>query len=462
MVHIMKRLILASVFTLHVAGAWAQQNDSAQIRKIVNEVLLSGKCYNDLRYLSNEIGGRLSGSDEADRAVLFMYSKMKEYNFDTVWLQPVMVPHWIRGEKEQAYATRGNKRIELNVCALGNSVGTGINGLSAPVIEVKNTNELELLGKQGTLKGKIVFFNSPMNVLHIHTGTAYGEAGWQRTKGPAMASRYGAVGALVRSLTLALDEHPHTGATQYNDSFPSIPACAISTIHANELSALLSVASSAETQVYMRTTSRMLPDVQSYNVIGEIRGTEKPKEVIVVGGHLDSWDNGDGAHDDGAGCVQSVEVLRTLKTLGIKPKRTVRCVLFMNEENGLKGALKYAEWAGKSDEKHLVAIESDAGGFTPRGFNTSATGKQFEKIKSWQPLLKHYGIETIKHPGGGADIGPLSKQGTVLIGFVPDSQRYFDYHHTSTDTFDKINRRELELGAACMTSLIWLISEYGL
>ncbi|MFN5025485.1 MAG: M28 family peptidase [Bacteroidota bacterium] len=458
----MKRILLLILTAAPISGVLAQKGDSLQIRKIVNEALLNGKCYSDLKFLANEIGGRLSGSEEADRAVLYMYSKMREYNFDTVWLQPVMVPHWVRGEKEQAYASRGNLKTELNVCALGNSVGTGDKGLRAPVVEVKTADELDLLGKNGVLKGKIVFFNAPLNSAHIHTGTAYGESGWQRTKGPAMASRYGAVGALVRSLTLALDEFPHTGATQYNDSFPHIPACAISTIHANELSALLKVASTAETQVYMRTTCQMLPDEQSYNVIGEIRGSEKPSEVILVGGHLDSWDNGDGAHDDGAGCVQSVETLRIFKSLGIKPKRTIRCVLFMNEENGLRGGLKYAEWAGMRSEKHVAALESDAGGFTPRGFNTTATGTAMAKLTAWQSLLKPYGIETLKHPGGGADIGPLGKYGTVLIGFIPDSQRYFDYHHTQVDTFDKVNKRELELGAACITSLIWLISEYGL
>ena len=348
------------------------------------------------------------------------------------------------------------------MCALGNSIGTGSKGIEAPVVEILSFDELDRLGAKGDLKGKIVFFNRPMNPSFIHTGAAYGDAGSQRTRGPAMASKYGAVGAIVRSLSLANDEHPHTGVTIYNDSFPAIPACAVSTKDADALSQLLKIKSAGVVKIFLRTTCQMLPDELSYNVIGELKGFEKPNEVILIGGHLDAWDNGDGAHDDGAGCVQSMEALRLLKKLNIKPKRTIRCVLFMNEENGVKGGLKYAEWAATNQEKHIAAIESDAGGFTPRGFNATADEKKLNTLRNWQKLLKPYGIENIGSPGGGTDIGPLGKLGVPTIGFVPDSQRYFDYHHTAIDTFDKVNKRELELGAGCMSALVWLLSEYGL
>lgn len=453
---------LLYLFLFISAHSFAQQKDSVFIRSIFTEVLNRGECYQALDYLSNKIGGRLSGSPQAAAAVQYTFDKMKSYGFDTVWLQPVMVPHWVRGEKEIAYASKEKNKLDLRVCALGNSVGTGPKGMEAPVIEILSFDELDRVGAKGELKGKIVFFNRPMNPSFIHTGAAYGDAGSQRTRGPAMASKYGAVGVIVRSLSLANDEHPHTGVTIYNDSFPAIPACAVSTKDADELSRLLKIKSAGVVKIFMRTTCQMLPDELSYNVIGELKGSEKPDEVIVIGGHLDAWDNGDGAHDDGAGCVQSMEALRLLKTMNVKPKRTIRCVLFMNEENGVRGGIKYAEWAATNQEKHIAAIESDAGGFTPRGFNATADEKKLNTLRNWQKLLKPYGIENIGSPGGGTDIGPLGRQGVPTIGFVPDSQRYFDYHHTAIDTFDKVNKRELELGAGCMSALVWLLSEYGL
>jgi hypothetical protein len=260
-------------------------------------------------------------------------------------------------------------------------------------------------------------------------------------------------------MTTSQDDHPHTGVMVYKDTLQKIPGIAISTNDANKLSSLLK---NGSVSVYLKTDCKSMGSKPAPSVIGEIKGSEFPDEILLVGGHLDSWDVGQGAHDDGAGCVQSVEALRVLSLLSSRPKRTVRCVLFMNEENGLRGGLKYAEWAATNGEKHIAAIESDAGGFTPRGFSTNARGIAFEKMKSYQTLLRQYGIEQITYPGGGADIGPLAKQEVILIGFTPDSQRYFDYHHTSIDTFDKVNKRELELGAGCMAALIWLISEYGL
>ncbi|MES2779332.1 MAG: M20/M25/M40 family metallo-hydrolase [Bacteroidota bacterium] len=448
-------LLFAALFSIY---AQAQSADSIMMKRIYNEVLTRGKCYDNLDYLSNKIGGRLSGSPQAGQAVDYTYQVLKGYGFDTVYKQEVMVPHWVRGSKEKGMIVKGTQQKPVHICALGNSIATPKEGLRAPVIEVHNFKELETIGTE-RIKGKIIFFNRPMDPTHITTGRAYGEAGDQRSNGAIMAAKYGAVGVVVRSLTLANDTNPHTGMMRYVDSIPKIPACAISTKDADELSRTLMIRSVAMVYFYFKQNCEMLPDVKSYNVIAEMRGSEKPEEIIVVGGHLDSWDNGDGAHDDGAGVVQSMEALRLLKHLDYKPKRTLRCVLFMNEENGVKGGIKYAEEAKST--KHIAAIESDAGGFTPRGFGVDDSATVVN-MQTWVPLFKPYSIDWIKQGGGGTDIGPLKKSGTVLIGYSPDSQRYFDYHHTAIDTFDKVNKRELELGTAAISSFLYLLSEYGI
>jgi hypothetical protein len=445
-------LILISVlYSLHSFG------QETRIKSIYDEALANGQSYQMLDYLSNSIGGRLSGSPEAAAAVEYTRQQMIEFGFDTVFLQPVMVPHWVRGSKEIGRIISPKVgSIEVNICALGNSVGTGPNGVSAKVIEVQNFEELEKLGKT-VIEGNIVFFNRPMDPTLIRTFSAYGGAVNQRGAGASQAAKYGAIGVVVRSMTHSQDNIPHTGALSYAADIAQIPAVAISTNDADILSRTLK--NDHETRVYFETHCEMKPDVLSYNVIGEIKGSEFPDEYIVVGGHLDSWDLGDGSHDDGAGCVQSIEVLRLFKALQINPKRTLRAVMFMNEENGLKGGLKYAELAAENNEKHIAAMESDRGGFTPRGF---VINSNYEKISSWAPLFEKYGVTEFITGGGGADIGPLREQGTTLIGFFPDPQRYFDYHHATSDTFDKVNRRELELGAATMAALIYLIDLNGL
>jgi carboxypeptidase Q len=299
-----------------------------------------------------------------------------------------------------------------------------------------------------------------MDPTKIHAFAAYGGAVNQRGSGASEAAKYGAIGVIVRSMGLNQEDYPHTGALNYTPNIPKIPAIAVSTKHAEVLSKLLK--DDASLQLYVETHCQMLPDAPSYNVIGELRGSQFPNEIIAVGGHLDSWDLGQGAHDDGTGCVQSIEVLRLFKAMGIKPKRTLRAVMFMNEENGLRGGREYAKQAEAKKEKHLAAIESDRGGFTPRGFTMSATDEVKTKIKNWKPLLEPYGLADFSQDGGGADISPLAPQGVTLIGYLPDSQRYFSYHHTPEDTFDKVDKRELELGAASMTALIYLIDQYGL
>lgn len=456
-----KKLFFLVSISFFVCGITAAQTeDSIVIKKISNEILTNGTAYENLRYLCKQVGPRLSGSPQAQLGVEATFKMLKDAGADTVYLQSCMVPHWVRGDKE-----KGNIKLtdgstyQLHLCALGNSEGTGKKGLTASVIEVKNFDELNKLGTEG-IKGKIVFFNFPMNPTYVRSFMAYGESGAYRTRGPARAAKYGAVGVMVRSLASNLDDFPHTGATVYNDSFPKIPAVAISTNDAEWLSKQLK--NNFVTSAYIRTTSTMLPDAPSFNVVGEIRGTEFPNEFITVGGHLDSWDLAEGAQDDGAGCVQSIEVLRAIKVLGIKTKRTIRAVMFMNEENGGKGSAKYLEIAKQKNEKHIFALESDAGGFTPRGFGLDMNEAKQVKVVGWKNLFYNYGVYEIAAGGGGSDIGPLKQIGAALAGFSPDSQRYFDLHHAATDVFEAVSKRELHLGAVNMTALIYLVDKYGL
>ncbi len=455
----MKTKITIAILLLFTTIGYSQ-TDSAMIKKIFNEALSNGKSYSNLDYLVNKIGGRLSGSPQAQQAVDWAFKAMKEAGADTVFLQECMVPHWTRGEKEvgKIISTGGKGVKEVPICALGGSIGTPATGITAQVIEVNGIEELEKIGKE-KIQGKIVFFNQPMDPTFIETFNAYGKAVMQRWAGASEAVKFGALAVIVRSCTLVQDDNPHTGVMAYKDSLNKIPACAISTNAANWLSTYLKT--DKELKFYLKMNCQTLPDEKSYNVVGEIWGSEKKNEFIVVGGHLDSWDTGKGAHDDGAGVVQSIEVLRIFKAMGIKPKCTIRAVAFMNEENGGRGGKKYAEMAKLKKEKHIVAIESDAGGFSPRGFSSDATPSIKTKLKSWRPLLEPYGIYNFEHDGGGSDIQPLKEQGVPLMELIPDSQRYFDYHHTPIDTFDAINKRELELGGASMAAIIWLISEYG-
>ncbi|WP_423738462.1 M20/M25/M40 family metallo-hydrolase [Christiangramia lutea] len=436
--------------------------DSLNIRKVYDMSLLNGKSYDWLDHLSNEIGSRLSGSYGAEQAVQYTKAELEKLGLDKVWLQPVMVPKWTRGGREFAYVQTGpGETRNVNITALGGSVATGEGGTKAQVIEVQGIEQLKEYGKEN-IEGRIVFYNRPMRADHIQTFDAYGGCVDQRYSGAKEAAKYGAVGVIVRSMNLRMDDLPHTGSMSYGDTpvKDRIPAAAISTNDAEYLSSILKI--QKDLKFYFKMNCEQHEDVESYNVIGEITGTKYPDEIMVVGGHLDSWDLGDGSHDDGAGVVQSMEVLRLFKEIGYEPKRTIRVVLFMNEENGLRGGKKYAEVAASKSEEHIFALESDAGGFTPRGFGITATDQQFNKILSWKGLFEPYLIHYFKKGGGGADIGPLEGGDTVLAGLRPDSQRYFDHHHAANDTFDAVNKRELELGAATMASLVYLVDKYGL
>lgn len=456
----MKQLFILAAFIPMLASAQSNA-DSVYIKKISDEIMRNGKAHDLLRELTKGIGGRLAGSVQYTKAVQWGEASLKKLGADKVFLQECMMPNWKRGGKDQAtIVIQNGKKTNrpLDVLALGNSLGTGGKPLVAEVIAVQDFDEME--AKKDQLKGKIVYFNNKFNPTNIQTFKSYGEAGQYRRSGPSRAAKYGALGVMIRSLTEATDNNPHTGTTGYDEAYPKIPAIALGNEDADFI---WSSTRNSSIKVSMTTNGSFGPDVVGHSVVAELTGTQFPNEYITVGGHLDSWDVNEGAHDDGAGIVQTIEIMRALKVLGYKPKRTLRFVLFANEENGMRGGNKYAEEAKKNNEKHVFALESDAGGFTPRGFGFTVSAAQLTKIQSWLSLLKPYGTDFLQAGGGGADIGPLNRTfGTPIAGLMPDSQRYFDIHHARSDVFENVNKRELNLGAVNMAALIYLVDQYGL
>ena len=454
----MKKIITAFALLLHTALLFSQTNDEQKLKAIYNAALTESKCYSWLDALSNKIGARLSGSASAEKAVDYTKAQLETLGLDRVYLQEVMVPHWVRGEKETAYILNNKTKTTIPICALGASVATPKNGITAEVIEVHSLKEVAELG-EAKIKGKIVFYNRPFDATQIEAMHAYGGAVDQRFYGAKEAATYGAVGVIVRSMNFRLDNYPHTGQQSYGDLPKSkyIPTAAISTNGAELLSKKLK--QNAKLKFYFKQSCQQLGEVLSHNVVGEIKGSEHPENIMVVGGHLDSWDLADGSQDDGAGVVQSMEVLHILKSIGYKPKNTLRVVLFMNEENGGKGGDKYEELSKENHENHIFALESDSGGFSPRGFTFEANDSDFAKISSWKPLFEPYLIHSFTKGHSGSDITPLTGIHLVKAGLNPDSQRYFDYHHSAIDTFDSVNKRELELGAATMTALLYLMDQ---
>ncbi|MBK8951400.1 MAG: M20/M25/M40 family metallo-hydrolase [Chitinophagaceae bacterium] len=466
----MKKSLLFSLIFFSAAGLFSQNADSFFIKRIADEILTNGQAYENLRHLSKQIGPSLAGSQGMVKAEHWGLRLMLESGADKAWRQECMVPHWVRGGKDEMWSSQlvsanipGKPDARLikryyDVVALGNSAGTPKAGLSAEVLLVNSFDELDKRKEEA--KGKIVFFNYKFNPTFIRTFQSYGDAAKYRGNGPSAAAKYGAAGVIIRSMSHSVDNHPHTGATRYDSAYAKIPAVAVGLRDADFISDQLK---KGKLSVTIKTNGYFLPDTIGHNIIGELKGTEFPEEIVTVGGHLDSWDNCEGAHDDGAGCVQAIEILRTFKVLGYKPKRTIRFVLFANEENGLRGGLKYAEEAKFKNEKHVLAIESDAGGFTPRGLGFSGSDEQFKKFMMWRELIAPYGCSEFYRGGGGADIGPLNRAlGTPMAALHPDSQRYFDVHHARSDVFEAVNKRELELGAINMAALIYLVDKYGL
>ncbi len=457
----MKKIFVLLLAVSVSASSFSQdvKKDSAVMKQISNHILTNYQCYNDLRYLCKHIGHRISGSPQAEQAVAWGKETLDKIGCDRVFLQEVMVPHWVRGQEEAAMIVKG-KKSRMLIASLGNAVGTGEQGMTAKLLKINHIDELKRMNP-ADVKGKIVFYNFKFDQTNINTFESYGPCVYYRWGAPSEASKLGAIGVVIRSVSSAYDNKPHTGSLTYNKDYPSIPAVAISNLDADLLEQTMN--KTKDVSMYMRTTCQMLPDVLSHNVVAEIKGTENPDEIIVFGGHLDSWDIGEGAHDDGAGVVQAIEVLRVFKELGIKPKRTIRAVLFMNEENGLRGGKKYAELAEANHEKHILAIESDAGGATPYGFSMEMDKDKRDAIKSWASLFMPYNVWSFDREGGGADIGPLKRKfGTPVMELMPDSQRYFDMHHSDNDVFENVQRRELSLGAITMSQMVYLVSMHGL
>jgi len=433
---------------------------SAAIRGIYDEALVHGTAFQNLTELVDRYPGRLSGSKKLEGAIVWATGVLQSMHLDRVATQPVMVPHWERGAAESVEIVSAEGPIPLTAVALGGSVATPDGGLTAEVVTVHTTEEGVQLGTAG-IAGKIVFIDHPMDPRLINTGRAYGQATGYRTRGPAAAAKFGAVAVLTRSLTLAHDDIPHTGVTIFAPGHPKIPAAALSWVAADRLAAELAVHPHAKVKLSLH--GQWFPDAPAANVIGEIKGSEFPDQVILVGGHLDSWDIAPGANDDGAGVVQSIEVLRIFQAMGVRPKHTVRCVLFVNEENGSAGAIAYAAQVRAKGEKHLLAMETDNGSFQPRGFSLGNLSHDASRRASrWLPLFSPYGITFFDDGAAGADVEPLAPMGIPAGELRPDSQRYFDYHHTRIDTLDHVNPRELELGAAAMAALVWLVDTQGL
>ena len=430
------------------------QDPGKILTSVFDEALTDRTAYANLEYLCKNTKGRIDGSPMAQKAVEFTFKALIAAGADSVWLQKVPVPSWERGFESCRISSSVNGSQDLSIAALGLSVGTPERGVVSKVVEVHDFEELKNFGRK-RIEGKIVFFNRPADNKLINSFSGYGGAVNQRTQGASEASRYGAIAVIVRSATQSLDDFPHTGVTHYEEGVTKIPAVAVSTNDAGLLSRWLKADTSLT--VNLVSTCKINPDTLSYNVIGEIRGSLRPDQYITVGGHLDAWDIAEGAHDDAGGCVQSIEMIRIYKKLGIKPKRTVRAVMFMNEEMSGTGGRIYAEEAKKRGEVHYAALESDRGVMSPRGFGFDADGAKLEKLQALAKYFAPYNIRDFDRGGGGSDISPLKELGALQIGYIPDTQRYFSYHHSANDTFEQVNIRELQMGSAAIASLIYLI-----
>jgi carboxypeptidase Q len=454
---------LTAIPLLFLQPVFAQQpadDPRALVERILKAAMEDCDAFDFLQQLTVVAPHRLSGSRGAAEAIDFVRAQLLEHGFTPVVVESLLVPHWERGSVEEAVVLLPGRKesLPLAVCALGGSVGTPQEGVEAELIEVRTFDELHALGEAA--RGKIVLFNRPMDPTIVSTFEAYGGAVDQRSRGAIEAGRAGAVAVLVRSMTLAQDNVPHTGAMHYADDVPRVPAAAISTVGADLLNRELQQSSGV--RVRLRLSCRTLAENWSENVYGQITGSEFPDEIIVVGGHLDAWDKGSGAHDDGAGCAQAYEVLNILRKAGLTPKRTIRAVFFMNEENGNRGGPAYASSPSRRGEHHRAALESDRGGFAPRGFLVEADSTTHEMVRRWKPLFDMLDAGIVRPGGSGVDIAPLVKLGIPGFGLYVDEDRYFDYHHSDNDTIDKVHPRELEMGAVVQALLCYLISEQGI
>jgi carboxypeptidase Q len=426
-------------------------------RKIIDAARGKPAAYEKLRQLTDGIGHRLSGSPALDRAIDWAEKTLAADGHENVRKEKVMVPHWERGAESAEIL--GPTRRPLTILGLGGSEGTPKGGIEGEVLVVRSFEELEKAG--AAVKDKIVLFDVAMRGYEEGKGTGYGDVVQFRASGPSKASKLGAKAVLVRSLATSSLNTPHTGATRFDDGVKKIPAAAVTV----EDAALIARLSEQGERVRVRLTmgAKTKPDAPSANVLAELVGREKPDEIVLIGGHLDSWDVGQGAHDDGAGCVIMMQALTTLRALGMKPRRTIRVVLFTNEENGIAGARAYAKDHAAEVAKHVLGVEADSGGFAPWGFTVEVPKDRLAKATRFAEdvaaLLAPVGALQIKEAGSGADLIPLVKEGMPGMGYVSHGQKYFDYHHSAADTLDKVDPRELADGVAVVAVLAWIAAE---
>ena len=452
------KMYAALLMLANLISACAQKDESRQIGRMSEDALQHGTAYQNLDQLCKIAPGRMIGSPNLAKAIQLTLGMLDQLHPDTLYLQPVMGPHWEAGNTPAASITSSKHgQARIRVLPLGNSVATPPSGITAKVVEVTRWGELDSLGK-AKIEGNIVFFNRPMDTTGVSPFAAYGKAVDQRVQGASRAAKLGAVGVLVRSVTTSIDTFPHTGVMYYKDSIPMIPAVAISTIDAELLHQWLK--DDPSTHCFFHTHCASFPPAPCFNVIAELKGSKYPREIITIGGHLDSWYNAGGANDDGAGCVQSIEVLRLLKDAGYKPRHTIRIVMFMDEEISQAGGKKYAESLQTAGEKPVLGVESDRGSFAPVGFGISADSAKYASFISWEKYFKSFGIPAFTRGGGGADVSPLGGLGAITASYIPDGKTYFNYHHSAADQIEHVNPRDLEEGSAAMAAFVYLFDKY--
>lgn len=456
----MKKLYFFGMLLLSAVLVHAQKSEQATLSAIYTSALTNMEAYNNLRELCTEAPGRLVGSPASERAIELLKAQVERLHPDTCYLQNFITPSWRCKSPALAAVLYGPKKEELNVINLGLSVSTPSKGIQAPIVEVQSFAELDSLGSNG-VKGKIVFFNKSMDNAFIRTFSAYGDAVEMRFSGASKASKYGAVGVVVRSLTTELNDFPHTGVSKFEVGVKQIPNLSISTIDANKLSDLIK--SQKGLELWMKSTTETIESAHTSNIIAEIKGSVHPEKIILIGAHIDAWFNTQGAHDDGAGCQQMIDVLRIFKALNIKPMNTIRLVLFMDEEMYQSGSKEYAAFVGKEKREHIACLESDAGGLLPIGFGIDCDNDStIKSIMKQTATLADFGIYLTDKSHAGVDIEPLKAFGYPLIGLSTNSQRYFEYHHSANDTFDQVSRREMQLGSAAVAGLVYLIDKNGI
>ncbi len=427
-------------------------SDGGPVSRIIAAGLATDSAYRKLAWLTDRIGPRLSGSPAHEKAVAWCVDELKRDGLANVHTEKVTVPRWVRGDAEGAILAPAEH--PMVILALGMSDGTGPGGVTGEVVEVASLAETAALGDKA--KGKIVLFNKRIYPNGGDT-RGYGSAADLRSKGAAAAAKVGAIGMLIRSLATADLRLPHTGAMAYEEGVRHIPAAAVSPEDAELMHRFL--AAGETVKVRFTTTCRNLPDGDDANVVGEIRGSSAPDEVLVIGGHLDSWDVGTGAQDDGAGCAISMEAMRLIRSLSLKPKRTIRVVLYTNEENGLRGGKAYAAAHAAELSKHVAAIESDSGGARPLGFGVTAGSGAKDVVATLAAPLALIAADDVIEGGGGADVSAMADAGVPQLGLRQDGTHYFDIHHTMADTLDKVDPHDLAMNATAMAVMAWQLAE---